>query len=394
MHYLSLILTYVVRDFQRGRTVFFLVVSSLTVAAASVMTTSSVLLGFDSMLAKGAQGWVGNIAIIPTEDNTGIAQSKDIVADVKSLQYVEAVSLRSSASGLIKYKEKTSYPSIVGVNTLDETQATSLPQTLIKGKFFDEEKDSDSIILGLNTADSLVGTSYDGNMPAIGSKVQLLTKEGTYKDYAIKGIIDAKNFFPNWAAFLQKDELEKVVLSENNNFIVVKLSDPNKLQEMKTIIQSRHPDVVVHTWQEEAGYVEDILQGVRYITALITTLLIFSVFIIISIVIFINTNQERRQIGIMRSMGAKSRFVIIIYVLEALFYLIIAYFAGLLLFFAIHTYSVHHPVPMPIGDFHTVASGKNFFHYFLILLFSSLVGGFIPSYFITRQRIIETLRSV
>ncbi len=394
MHHFGLVLTYVMRDFKRGRTVFFLVISSLTIAAASVMTTSSVLLGFDSMLAEGAQGWVGDLAIIPTEGRANINQSKEIIADVKSLQYVEAVALRSSASGLVKYKEKTAYPSIVGVETLSEEETTGLPSTIIKGQFLESGKDFDSIVLGLNTADSLVGTSYDGDMPAIGSDVQLLTKDGTYKRYFIQGIIDAKNFFPNWAAFLQKEELENVVLSENNNFIAVKLSSLDHLEQVKTVIQSRHPEVVVHTWQEEAGYVEDILLGVRYITALIITLLIFSVFIIISIVIFININQEKRQIGIMQSMGAKSGFVISIYVLEAFLYLILAYLSGLLLFFLIHAYSTSHPVPMPIGDFHTVFSGSSFLNYFLILIFAALVGGLIPSYFITRQKIIDTLRNI
>ncbi len=394
MHHFRLILTYVMRDFKRGRTVFFLVISSLTIAAASVITTSSVLLGFDSMLAEGAQGWVGDLAIIPTEDRANINQSKEIIADVKSLQYVEAASLRSSASGLVKYKEKTAYPSLVGVETLSEEETTGLPRTIFKGQFLENKKDSDGIVLGLNTADSLVGTAYDGDMPAIGSDVQLLTKDGTYKRYFIQGIIDAKNFLPNWAAFLQKEELENVVLSENNNFIAVKLSDLSHLEQVKTVIQSRHPEVLVHTWQEEAGYVEDILLGVRYITALIITLLIFSVFIIISIVIFININHEKRQIGIMQSMGAKSGFVISIYVLEAFLYLILAYLGGLFLFFLIHAFSTSHPVPMPIGDFHTVFSGSNFLNYFLILIIAALVGGLIPSYLITRQKIIDTLRSI
>lgn len=395
MRYLSLIFVYVIRDFKRGRTVFFMVVIGLAIASASVMTTSGVLLGFESMLERGARGWIGDLIIVPPNDSSSIDHSAEILADVKSLQYVQDASLRSSGSGVLKYKERFAYPSsIYGLQIAAETNVTGLPKMPINGAFLDSQKDANSIILGINTADGLVGGAYDGEKIPVGASLQLMTKEGTYKEYLVKGIIDAKTFSPNYAAFLQKDELEKVILSQNNNIIIIKLADPSQLEQTKLIIQSRHPDIIVHTWQEEAGYVEDILQAVRSITLLIISLLVFSVFIIISIVIFINITQEKRQIGIMKSMGARTNFIISIYVFESLFYFILAYFCGFLLFLLVHNYSIRHPAPMPVGDFYTVLSQTSLLRYFLILLFASLIGGFIPSYLITKNKIIDTLRNI
>lgn len=394
MHLLSLVLMYVIRDFKRGRTVFFMVVISLSIATTSIMTTSGVLSGFQSMLERGAIGWLGDLVIVPAEDENNLSHGMQVLDDIKMLQYVKNATIRSLSGGALKYKEKLTYPNLVGLQSADEASVTGLPLTIVEGEFLSDGKDTDSIVLGLSTADALVGTIDDGEKIPIGSSVEFLTKDGTYKKYQVRGIIDGKSFYPNSAAFLQKDELEKISLSQKNHIILVKLTDKTQLEKVKMTLRERYPDMVVHTWQEESGYVEDILLAVRYITLLITTLLIFSVFIIISIVIFINIAQEKRQIGIMKSMGAKTGFIIAIYVCEALLYFILAYLCGFLLFGILHNYSVSHPASMPIGDFHTVIAWSNIILYFFILLFASLIGGFIPSYLITKGKIIDALRNV
>jgi len=394
MRHLFLILTFVFRDFSKARVVFSLVIFSLAIASTSILATNSILAGFQEMLSKGVKGWIGDILIIPTEEKPSIEHANDIVSDIKTLQYVDAVSVRSSAEGTFKYKDKMSSPfSLIGIDTLAEAYTTGLPSTVIKGRFLDTTMDSESIILGLNFADSFIGGPYDGSSLAVGEKIQFIHNDGSVKEYTIKGIIDGKNFLANFSAMLQKEEAEKISLERRNSSILVKVSDESKIEEVKKTIAQRHPGVIVHNWIEESGYVEGIMQTVYFITSLISSLLIFSVFFIIAIVIFINISQKKRQIGIMKSMGATTSFIVSIYVLESILYFIFSFLFGLLLFSIIHTYSNAHSVALLIGDFHTILDwGKNIL-YFFILLLSAFLGGLIPAYFASKQKIIDTIRS-
>ena len=394
MQHFSLILLYVLRDLVRARTIFLMVVASLAVASISVLTTSGVLAGFQYMLESGAKVWVSDLVIIPRDDRASLDHAEDVATDIATLEHVIGTSVRSAGTGAVRYKEKTSFPfGTVGFENEAETIVTGLPETLIEGEFFDAAQDSQSVVLGLNLADSLIGGPYDNERVTAGEYIDFIGSTGETKRYQVKGIIDAKTFLPNWSLFMQKNELEKLGVGQRNNMIVIKLDDSGALDAVRLAIQERHPETLVHTWQEESGYVEDILQTVRFITLLITYLLIFSVFIIIAIVIFINISQKRRQIGIMKSMGATTSFIVTIYVLEALLYFLLSFICGMSMFLIIHNFSVSHPTPLLIGDFHTVIDLQKISLYFSILLFASLIGGFLPSTLIARQKIIDALRS-
>ncbi|MDP2837763.1 MAG: ABC transporter permease [Candidatus Moranbacteria bacterium] len=395
MRKVFLLLPFVIRDLIRARTIFFMVVISLSVASVSVLSTSAILSGFQEMLSRGARGWLGDIVLLPSGEKKSISHAEDIRTDIKNLQYVESVSIRGGANGVFQYQEKiASAYFVVGVDKTEEQASTGLPNTIVEGEFLDEGKDSESVIIGFDLADVLLGGVSDKQRIPVGSDVTFLRNDGFTKSYRVKGIMDAKNFVPNSSVLLQRDETDKLDIERRNSSIIVKLSDINQLEHVRRVIKERHPEVTAHTWLEESGYIEGILEAVRYITLLITYLLIVSVFIIISIVIFINVSQKKRQIGIMKSMGVTNGFIISIYTLEAALYFSAAYTLGIGIFLLIHRYSVAHPIAMPIGDFYTALNWSQNLIYFLILLFASLLGGFVPSWLAAKRKIIDALRSV
>lgn len=395
MRQFSLILLFVIRDFLKAPVIFMMIITSLSVAILSILITTGVLAGFEQMLISGAKGWLGDIVVIPQNDKASLSHAEQMASEINTLEFVDATSVRSGASGAIQYKEKISHPfSMIGLRTKDEARVTGLPEKIIEGEFLDVSKDSNSIVLGLNLADSLIGGPYDGEKIPVGSDVEFLSRAGTVKTYRVKGIVDAKTFLPNWSVFVQKDELEKIDTDQKNSMIVIKLHDPDKIGEVRFSIQERFPETLVHTWREESGYVDDILQTLRYITLLITYLLIFSVFVIIAIVIFINISQKKRQIGIMKSMGATVRFIVAIYMIEAIFYFIFSYSIGIALFSFVHAYSTTHPTSLLIGDFHTVFDWERVSLYFSLLLLASFGGAFVPTFLNARKKIIDALRNV
>jgi hypothetical protein len=111
---------------------------------------------------------------------------------------------------------------------------------------------------------------------------------------------------PNWAALLPKAELEKTDLRQRNAQIVIRLKNPTEASAVQEKIRQAYPQgIIVHTWEEESGYISNILEAVAFITGSIHKLLLVTIFIIVSVVMYINILHQRRQIRILKSLGAE-----------------------------------------------------------------------------------------
>lgn len=389
----SLIFSYIFRDIWRNKTLFLLILSGLAMSSIAILLTMGILNGFQAMFVEGERGWLGDIIISPGSDKRNISQSVEIENKLSSMDQVEAFSKRSHSQGIIRYEEKkaTSFR-VIGVEPENDDRVTWLRSKIIEGNFFEEGKSGEAVILGRILADGLIGTTDDGIRVRAGEDVFLLSPDGSSRRFRVQGIIDAKTFFPNWSIFIEKNELEKIDPRERNAQIVVKLRDPKDLEEIKSSLKAEFPQVIVRSWEEESEYVKDIMQAVRFITLSIRNLLILAVFVIISIVIYINVNQKKRQIGIMKSMGVSNFFIITAYFLESFFYVLFSYPAGLVIFFLIYFWMDSHPVYLLIGDFRLAASSRMILLAFASLLLSSVFGSLLPSIFAARTRIIEVMR--
>lgn len=392
MNKIFTILSFALRDASKSRLILVLVIISLSVAFAAIFTTTGILDGFKEVLERGATDWLGHIEITPANNQLSISNAQAIADSVKEMENISGVSIRSYAVGGIKYKDKFINPyAIMGVNPAGESQASALPYRLIEGEFVNSSNPQ-KITLGLNIADALIGKPFDGERIRIGEKIQLATTQNTINTYTVSGIIDAKTFNPNWTLFIDKTELEKLDSQRKDSEIIVTLKDPTQLQTTKTLVEEKNLGVTVSTWQEEAGYIEDIMEAVSFITLSIRRLVILSVFVVMSIIIFINVFQKRRQIGIIKSMGASNSFIISIYILETFIYSVLAYLLGFFIFLLIHQYSVNHPIPLLVGDFHTAFHVKTLWPTLLVLFIAAIGASFVPAYIASKTKIVNIIQ--
>lgn len=389
-----LLASYVARDIARSRTLFLLIVSGLSVASAAILLTVGVLNGFQTMLADSERGWLADIVITPSGDERTIAESARLEAELATMADVEAFSLRSQGQILVRYQERKTSPFLtIGIDTASTEQATLLSSRVIQGNFFESGAEHpNEAILGKIVADSLVGSNDDGQSAEVGDDLYVFAPDGQWKRFRIRGIIDAKTFFPNWSLFLTKQEFEKIDAAGRNAQMIVKVKSGADIGAVLQTLQDQFPRANVRTWEEESKYVKDIMQAVSYITQSIHYLLVLTIFTIVSVVIYINISQKKRQIGILKSMGAENRFILAAYLLESCAYAGVAFIVGCLIFFGLYHLSTLHPVPMLIGDFHIVFSADILVSAWFTVLVATLGGGFIPAYMASRTHIIDVMR--
>lgn len=373
---------------------FILIVSGLSVASAAILLTIGVLNGFQTMLEESERGWLADIVVTPSGDARTIAESARLEIELATMEDVEAFSLRSQGQILIRYKERKTSPFLtMGIDAASTEQTTQLASRVIQGDFFESGTEHpDEVVLGKILADSLVGTGDDGQLARVGDDLYILGSDGGSKRFRIRGIIDAKTFFPNWSLFLTKQEYEKIDAAGRNARMVVKVKTGADAAVVLQTLQDRFPKANVRTWEEESKYVKDIMQAVSYITKSIHYLLVLTIFTIISVVIYINISQKKRQIGILKSMGAENRFILAAYLLESCVYAGVAFLVGCLIFFMLYSFSSLHPVPMLIGDFHIVFSADILISAAATVFAATLGGGFIPASMASRTHIIDVMR--
>ncbi len=385
--------SYVFRDTVRSKTLLALILTVLAAVSAAILLTMGVLEGFRTMLVDGERGWLSDVIISPREGETSIQLSSQIEKRLASLSEVEAFAVRSNSQLVVRFEEKKMVPfRTMGISSTEEKQSTWLAEKIIEGEFFSENHSTGEILLGKSLADGLVGIEGDEKFVHVGDTVSILSGDGTYRPMRVRGVLDAKNFAPNAVLFLQKNELENIDSEGKNAQIVVKLKPDANAVAVRTTLQNEFPTAIVRTWQEESQYVEDLIQAISFITVSIRNLLVATVFLVISIIIYIDVNQKRRQIGILKAMGAPNGFVILAYVFQAFLYALVGTSIGTVLFLLAGFWSSQHPIPLLIGDFQIVRTVNIFVQTVSAVFLSALIGALSPALLAARAKIIDDMR--
>ncbi|MFZ2187455.1 MAG: ABC transporter permease [Candidatus Moraniibacteriota bacterium] len=397
-HYVSrlkILLSFALRDVSKSRIILVFTIMSLSAAFTAVFVSAGVLDGFQAMLERGSIDTGGELTIKAKTGNGGIENIDDVTRILGAEKNIAGYSVRSY--GGLKAKMDGKYKghgyAAIGVDPMQEREATQIPDRVIAGRYL-LPGDTRSVVVGITMADSLKGLLYDNQEVHVGDKIRFIGPSNNKgRDYTIVGIASTKYFHPDWSTYFPKKEIEWLDNTREDSEIIVKLKDPAQMDETKKKLQRLLPYAEVFNWKEREGYIFNIVTMVNFITSTISNLLIITTFVIMSVIIFINVHQRRRQIAILKSMGASSRFVVAIYVVQTLTYSLFSFALAYLTFLLMHSFSLNHPIPMQIGDFHTVVVDKSMAQMFGILFLASLVGSLFPSYMAARTRIVDVLRN-
>ena len=393
MGLLAPFISYVVRDTVRSKTLLTLILTVLTAASAAILLTHGVLVGFRTMLVDGERGWLGDVVISPRGGDTNIRLSDEIEKKLTAMSEVEAFSTRSYGQVIVRYEEKKTTPfRTLGISPANDRRVTWLESKIIEGTYFADSHSTDEVLLGKGLADDLVGIEGDGRSVHAGDLVNISMPDGTYRSMRVRGILDAKNFSPNWILYFQKSDLDRMDAGGRNAQMIVKLKQGIDPMDVREQLQNAFPTVVVRTWEEESQYVRDIMEAVSFITLSIKNLLVVTIFLVISIVIYIDVNQKRRQIGIVKSMGAPNSFVILAYVTQAFLYAIVGACIGSAVFLLVGYWSRQHPIPLLIGDFQLLSTMSIFAQTIVAVFLSALIGAFSPAWLAAKGKIIDDMR--
>ncbi|MBL7001218.1 MAG: ABC transporter permease [Nitrosopumilus sp.] len=237
------------------------------------------------------------------------------------IPFVEAATPRLSSTAEMnmtkngKLIEETRIP-IVGVDPFRDIRASTVHETVSEGNYVFSRN---SIVLGSNVANDLGGAE-------VGDSVKVLVVDRWGEDqirrFTVSGIAKSpggQGF--DYTAVVHIDTLRDMLSrSGETGSFMVKLNDPSKAFEVKEFFLRSFPndDFLAETIEESA---EEQLAGFRSGIAMINMIGYFgmmsSAFAIVTIQMML-VNGKTKEIGVMRSIGAKRKDVLIIFIFQGM----------------------------------------------------------------------------
>ncbi len=339
----------------------------------------------------------GDIIIEPGGDDTVISHADDLVQSIESIDGVVAASARNNINAYVTFEDERVNCVVIGIDPAQEMMVFEVAESLIEGIYLDS-RDRGQILLGVQLAgadlDDIELYSSSLRYVHAGDKVVVTYSNGIEKQYTVKGIFDTGFIQTDIQAFVTDLEFNSVMPNMNKKAtsIRVKLEegvDPELIIER---IASMRNGLAFQTWDETAGLVESMTESFVLINQILNVVNYLIAGITVFIVTYVDVVNRRRQIGIQRAIGIKSRSITISYLIRALFYAVIGLIIGILAFkYVIIPIEARHPFEFPFGPAYLTTKPVYTARMAFILLIVSLVAAFIPVWRVMRIKILDAI---
>lgn len=387
------------------KNIIILMIFILSLAFVNLIFISALLNGVTSTLdSQVIDNATGNIVISPQEEpsrenfiinTTELRQRIETIPGVLSTvvhyNLLATFAYDKNKDGQYKYG---SWP-VIGINPEEEPELTGIHSHIIEGNYLQGLGIND-IILGADIAGGHgIGEEVDSlGGVQIGEKITVSYGNGISKQYNLVGIFKAKSMFVDQNAYITKKEAQSVLHlgDDRASQILIKLDkniDENKLIEEIQVIA---PKLKVRKWVEYSSAMNAVPKSFDLIGILIGAVGLVVAAVTIFMLIYVNTINKRRQIGILKAIGIKEKVIIGSYVIQAFFYVVSGIILGsIIMFFFVEPYFIKNPLSLAIGDVSLSVKKIQVVNSIFSLLVAALVAGFVPAWRVVKENILKAI---
>ena len=384
-----------IRRGNKGTIIMTIVI--LAIVFVNMLFIPAILNGFFAHFnQKNIDYYSGHIVIYPRSNDIFIENATEITGKINSIPGVLGTTRRESTGVILTYRDRVLSKGIIAIDPLNEVTVTKLHTAMKDGEFL-EEDDLDQILLGnylagdKNVADEELFPSLRG-VP-VGETVKVTYNNGVTKEYRVKGIIQSKDQNIDNNAYITVKELDSVLGQEDRaSSIQIRLSPSVEVNAFKLTLMKFGIQHKVRTWLEDAAAARDYMRSFDIISVISMIAGFIIAVIVMFVVIYINTVNKRKQIGILKAIGIDQKIIINSYIIQVTFYAICGIILGLALMLGIVAYMTVNPMQFPDGDVSPVLDAFSVIQSALILFTASVIAGYIPAWNTAKQSILNAMR--
>ncbi len=390
----------------------FLIVFIMMLTFLNLVVVSGVLIGLiEGGNIANKEQYTGDLIVTTLAGKSDIAHTNELESTLRQMPGISLVSVRYFEPGQIEanYKTRRDFSTvadtvgtqITGISIPDEEALSHISKYVVEGSFLNPNE-SGGIVIGANLLHRYSSdfgdafASLEGVYP--GDEVKVTVGDNT-KTFIVKGIVDTKVNEVSLRAFITKEDFWRLVdrPALNGNEVAVRITPTSTFtaEDIKNNLVKAGfvPDGKIQTATEA---IPDFLNQIRLAFGLLGNVIgligIVVASITIFIVIFINAVTRRKYIGIMKGIGISEKSIEVSYMFQSVFYASIGGALGLIVVYALLVPLFNaHPLDFPFSDGILVAPFAGTMIKFGLLLFVTLIAGYIPARRIVKQNTLDSI---
>ncbi len=384
------------KDVFKDKKIFGLVIFILAASYINLIFFSSILNGFTNTFQDQLiELMTSHVTLEPKEGQKYIVGVDNIERKVGLIPGVTAITPRLSSGGTTSYKSKTVNAPINGITPSKESQVTVLAEKITEGEFL-SDTDTNQVLVG---GGLIEGTENHEGMGAatlgsvsVGDRVTVSYSNGIVRNYRVKGIIKTDFGFSDIAIYVTNKEMESVLGIKNSaSSMLIKTSDKKESERFKLLVIEQNVNAVPKTWQENAGFIEQIRESFSMVISATTFVSLLTAAMTIGIIIYINTVHKKRVIGILKAIGAKNSAILKMFLIESVMFGLFGIVLGIVLGNLMVQYFNINPLDLPFGKVYPELKAEEIGNAAISLLFAVLIAGFYPAYAAAKTNIVKAI---
>lgn len=386
-----------------------LIIFVMILTFLNLVVVSGILVGLiEGSINAWRKEFTSDVIISTLDDKKYIENSANIIAIVHEIDAIESISPRYSEGAILEanYKTRketekanTASAQIMGIDPAAEHSVTGLADSIMEGSYL-AKGDYDQVIIGYYLLSQYVPVD-DPNLAAldnvgVGTKIRIKVGDIT-REVTVKGIIKSKVDSLTRNAFMTDSQFRSMIGRSDGNVdqIAIKLkeeADPIAVKDI-LLLHGVGQYAKVQTYADaQPQFLRDIINTFNTLGTAIGSIGLVVASITIFIVIFINALTRRKFIGILKGIGISGRAIEISYVFQSLFYAVIGSGFGLAVLYGfLVPLFLAHPIDFPFSDGILVAPWGGTLFRVGLLIFATVVAGFIPAYMIVRKNTLDSI---
>ncbi len=382
-----------------------LAIIGLSIGISSLIVVTSVMNGFEKELEDRILGVIPHSVISSDEP---IDDYENLINQVKKDANILEASTYINTQGIISSSYDSRGVSLIGIDPSKEKNMSIIPDYMLVGDLNDLNEDNTIIIgsllaaqIGAYIGDEVNITTSDIRTSLIGSYPRSVNLE-------VVGIFELKTEIDQYLTLISHSTSQKIKNLKANQTTGIRLKTNNLFNAdiiTENIINNLDTNNLTYSsWKNTHGTLFEAIKFEKLLISLMLFLIIAVASILVLSTVVMTVKSKEREIGILLTLGASNKQIVLIFFTQGLIVTLIGIFVGILLgFLLIYNLNNFISVIESMLDRNLLeAYFINYFpHYinfgqiFLICFFSfliSLISSLIPSLRAVRLNPVEILR--
>ncbi len=385
------------REIKRGnKGTVFVTIFIMALAVLNMLFMPSLMEGIDhKSKLQIVETQLGHVVVEPKDGERLLSDAHLLQKRINAFPEVEGIALHYSVGVTLYFEDKVMGRSVCFIDPEDEKTVTNVHKKIVEGDYL-TKLDTDEVILGSETAgtyDPIDEANSLGGVKA-GDWIDIKFGNGIRKTYRVKGVFKTRLINADYGVFLNNKERENVIpeAKDRTDSIIIKLREEDKEYEFIKKLTELGIGEDVFNSRDRAGL--DISQTFNIINAILSGIALLVSATTLFIVIYINAINKRRIIAVMKAVGINKEIIISSFIFQSLFYAICGVVLGLtVLYFILVPYFIANPLILPFGQVTLLIKTDIVYSRSIALGVTAIVAGFVPAYQVTKQNIIDAMRS-